>query len=136
MIGNLVLALGIACVCGAPLVDEIQPHRVINSNGVIINDNIHSDVLNTDVYCFSNGSFSFSYNDLSDTRYAVRYILGADGFSSSTIINYENPPLADSLFTMADSIKFAEWQSDTINSNYCYFFTQFVISNNGEYATI
>lgn len=129
MIGNLILALGIACVCVAPLVDEIQPRRTAGYTGNVVSDTVHSDVLDADVYCFSRGQFSVNKSDFdSDLIYSWRYILDTTGDSSADFINYSNPPTGN-LSSYYNAMQFAYWQSDTINPNSVYFFIQWSLGD-------
>lgn len=124
MIGNLVLALGVAFATGSVLY-EPQPHRAISSSNLVINQEVESGLLSSNVYCYAKGSASFNQGDWNDS-YAYRLIFGANGYYNANLINYDNPPSTNSysMTRYTDVIQWANWQSDTINSNYVYCFIQ------------
>lgn len=124
MIGNLVLALGVALASGSALYGP-QPHRAVSYSNVVINDSVTSSLLSSEIYCYAKGTASFNQGDI-NTNYVYRFIFGANGDYTANLVDYDNPPSANSysLTRYTDVIKWADWQSDTINPNYVYVFVQ------------
>lgn len=125
MIGNLVLALGVALASGSALY-EPQPHRAINHESNVVEDTIYSVVLNSDVYCFAQGTFTFARSDYNITSNGFRFILTTGGS-----IVFDSPSsLPTGLYdTIPHAFQFANWQSDTIGSNYCYGTIQLYVTD-------
>lgn len=123
MIGNLVLALGVAFATGSVLY-EPQPHRAINISSNVVDDYIYSDALNSDVYCYSQADFTFTRGDYNSR--GMRFLLNTTGY---TLMDSPTTLPNGLAFNIPNAFAFANWQSDTIGSNYCYGFLQLYVTD-------